>query len=153
MKTKRMTWDKVTDNRILKLHPAIRELATNFINSVKDGLDIKLRVTQSLRTYAEQDDLYAQGRTKPGRIVTNAKGGFSWHNFGLALDVVEILDGQANWQTDWEEIARVGIGLGFSWGGNFKSFKDKPHFEIRYGLSLDQARARYKEGEYIKLIS
>jgi peptidoglycan L-alanyl-D-glutamate endopeptidase CwlK len=94
MKTKRMTWDKVTDNRILKLHPAIRELATNFINTVQYGLDIKLRVTQSLRTYAEQDDLYAQGRTKPGRIVTNAKGGYSWHNFGLALDVVEILDGQ-----------------------------------------------------------
>ena len=108
------------ERNIEKLHPKVRNKATEFINRVEKELGIKLRVTSTLRTFAEQDKLYAQGRTTKGGIVTNAKGGESNHNFGTALDVVPIVNGQADWKTTadtWNKIAKVGKSLGFEWGG------------------------------------
>ena len=119
-------------------------------------LGIKLRVVSALRTWAEQDELYAQGRTKSGKIVTNARAGQSLHNFGLAIDVVEIKNGKALWKNpNWNKIAALGKSIGFAWGGNFKTIKDKPHFEKRFGRSLVQLRQLYasgkREGEYVNL--
>lgn len=67
-------------------------------NEVESKHGIKLRVAQATRTIAQQNALYAQGRTAPGRIVTNAKGGESYHNYGLAIDVIEIKNGKTNWK-------------------------------------------------------
>lgn len=151
-------WDAVSERNIERLHPKVRDKAREFINRVEKELGIKLRATSTLRTYAEQDELYAQGRTKKGGIVTNAKGGQSNHNFGTALDVVPIVNGQADWKTSadtWSKIAKVGKAVGFDWGGDWKSIVDKPHFEMNFGNSLAQMRQKYesgqRDGDYIKL--
>ena len=126
--TQATTWDKITDERILSLDPKIQQSATDFINEVQSKLGIKLRVSQAFRTFAEQNVLYAQGRTSPGVIVTNAKGGESYHNYKRAIDVVEIREGKAIWDTKWHEIASIGIKHGFTWGGHWNT-PDKPHFQ------------------------
>lgn len=141
------TWDKITDQRIATLHPSVRQLATDFINAVEDELGIRLRVTQALRTIADQEALFAQGRTTPGKIVTNARGGSSFHNYGLAWDVVEIKAGVANWNPDWKKISAIASRMGIEWGGNFKSIVDKPHFQKTFGNTVAQLRARLKAGE------
>lgn len=155
---KNKVWDSVSEANINKLHPMVRDKAREFINRVEKELGIKLRVTQTLRTYAEQDALYAKGRTAPGGIVTNAKGGQSNHNFGTALDVVPIVNGKADWNTsneNWSNIGKIGKEVGFAWGGDWKSFVDKPHFEMQFGNTLAELRKKYesgqKDGEYVKL--
>jgi peptidoglycan LD-endopeptidase CwlK len=88
---------------------------------------------QGRRTIAEQNGLYAQGRTKPGSIVTNAKGGQSAHNFGLAADLVpEKSKGLIDWNAShlvWKTMGDIAIKHGLIWGGTFKSIKDLPHIE------------------------
>ena len=132
------TWDSITDKRISTLHRDVQSPATAFINEVEAKLDIRLRVTDALRTNAEQDSLYAQGRTKPGLVVTGAKAGESYHNYGLAIDVVEITNsGNVNYSTNWSAIEKIGINNGFSWGGNWPK-PDRPHFQMNLGLSINQ---------------
>ena len=140
--------DGPSNARIAGLHPEVRGLAAEFVNRVESELGITLRVTQGTRTYAEQDALYAQGRTAPGDVVTNARGGYSNHNFGLAFDVVEIrADGSANWNTDWDALGRVAADVGLAWGGNWTTFVDRPHFELDAGLSTAQLRERVASGD------
>lgn len=134
------TWDKVTDERIATLDKRVQPFATRFINRVYTELGITLRVTQGRRSIVEQNGFYAQGRTKPGKIITNAKGGYSYHNFGLALDVVVIKNGQADWTVLNKDIVRIAKEEGFEWGGDWKSFKDYPHFQMTFGQSLEQLR-------------
>ena len=69
------------------LHPAVKQATIKLISDCYDR-GIYIRITQGLRTIAEQNALYAQGRTTKGNVVTNAKGGYSWHNFGYAIDFV-----------------------------------------------------------------
>jgi peptidoglycan L-alanyl-D-glutamate endopeptidase CwlK len=91
---------------------------------------VPIRVTSGFRSFAEQDALYAQGRTKPGQIVTKAQGGQSLHNYGVAFDV---------WPTgvqDWDTIGKCGESLGLEWGGRWTSFVDKPHFQLMFGYTL-----------------
>ena len=134
--------DKPTQDRIARLHPIVREEMTNIINECNTVLNSRsqVRISQGLRTFAEQDSLYAQGRTTSGKKVTNAKGGQSVHNFGFAVDIVLIIDGKtASWDikkdwdndgiADWNECVKVFAKYGWSWGGNWSSFKDFPHFE------------------------
>ena len=144
--SKEKVWDFNTELKINTLHPKVRDKAREFINKAeKEG--IKLRITSGFRTYAEQDALYAQGRTKGGSIVTNAKAGQSSHNFGTAIDVVPIVNGNANWKADWNKIATIGKSVGFSWGGDWNSFKDKPHFEMNFGNTLAQLRKKFNNGQ------
>lgn len=134
--------DKPTEDRIKLLHPTVRVEVAKIIEECNQALTgrAKVRIAQGLRTMAEQDALYAQGRTKPGNIVTNAKAGQSIHNYGLAVDIVLIIDGKtASWDTkadwdndrkaDWMECVEVFKKHGWDWGGDWKSFKDMPHFE------------------------
>lgn len=134
------TWDKVTDSRIATLDKRVQPAAFRFINRVWKELGIALRVTQALRTIGEQDALYAQGRTTPGKKVTNARGGYSFHNFGLALDVVIIRDGKAIWEILPKKVVDIAKQEGFAWGGDWKSFKDYPHFEMTFGKTLQELR-------------
>lgn len=144
--SKEKVWDLISEAKINTLHPKVRDKAREFINKAeKQG--IKLRITSGFRTYAEQDALYAQGRTKAGSIITNAKAGQSSHNFGTAIDVVPIVNGNADWNTDWNKIATIGKSLGFSWGGDWTSFKDKPHFEMNFGNTLAQMRNKFDSGQ------
>jgi peptidoglycan L-alanyl-D-glutamate endopeptidase CwlK len=113
------------------------------------------RFTFTLRTFAEQDALYAQGRTKPGPIVTKAQGGLSLHNYGLAIDIALILDGkEASWdekkdfdgdkKSDWQEIVTIFKQHGWEWGGDWK-FTDTPHFQKTFGKSVRELLALYKD--------
>ena len=123
-------WDNVSAARIKGLHPAMKPLAVKLLQEAKKR-GINLRITAGMRTPEEQEELFAQGRTKPGAKVTNAKAWQSYHNFGLAIDVVPInAINQAEWKsTKWNEIGEIGKSIGLRWGGDFKSIKDRPHFE------------------------
>lgn len=144
--------DLSSEKKIMLLHPLIRGKARDFINKAETE-GINLRVTSTLRTYAEQNKLYEQGRTTAGGIVTNARGGYSNHNFGLAFDVVPIVNGKADWNTkDWNKIGQIGKSVGFEWGGDWKSFVDKPHFQMLFNKSLAQLRSLYKDnGDYVEI--
>lgn len=134
--------DKSTVNQINKLHPSVRDEVTAIIKECDIALTgrAKVRVTQGLRTFDEQDALYQQGRTKSGKKVTNAKGGQSVHNYGFAVDICLIIDDKiASWDTkkdwdndkisDWDECVKIFLKHGWSWGGNWETFKDMPHFD------------------------
>lgn len=142
-----MTYESTNKKRLAELQPHVEKAALKALKEAeKAGLDIL--VTQGLRTYAEQDALYAQGRTKPGKIVTNARGGYSYHNFGLAFDFCLIENGKAVWSVNskWMKFVSICKKHGFEWGGDWKSFKDYPHFQMTGGLSLAQCRAKWPGG-------
>lgn len=146
--------DKATIDRIKLLHPALRTEVSKIYQEICQALTGKAicRFAYTLRTFAEQDALYAQGRTAPGKVITNAKGGQSYHNYGLAIDIVLLKDTNgdgtfetASWETDvdfdgdgksdWQEIVGIFNRYGWVWGGDWK-FTDKPHFEKSFGYSI-----------------
>lgn len=141
------TWDSVTDERIRTLHPDVQGYASLFIIRCKEDLGLNVRVTDATRTFAQQDELYAQGRTASGEVVTNAEAGESYHNYGLAFDVVEIRDGAAIWNNPrWGDIAAIAQEIGFEWGGSWLSFTDKPHFQMTFGYSISQLQNQFPDG-------
>ncbi|MEW7289628.1 M15 family metallopeptidase [Aquimarina sp. 2304DJ70-9] len=145
---KEKTWDIISDRRINTLHPLIRSKAKEFIIRAEKELGIKLRVTSALRTWQEQTRLYNQGRSVPGSKVTNAKAGESYHNYGLAFDVVEIKNGKAIWNNpNWEKIGVLGKSLGFEWGGDWVSLVDKPHFQMRFRKHHTELAQLYHSGQ------
>lgn len=95
--------------------------------------NIPVAVVCGRRTIAEQNALFAKGRTTPGPVVTNAKGGSSPHNFGLAVDLCPVNSaGHCNWnapESVWHDMGMIGKACGLAWGGEFKSIHDMPHFE------------------------
>ena len=99
---------------------------------------ITIRIISGFRTYAEQDALYAQGRTQLGSIVTNAKGGYSNHNFGIAFDV-GVFEGSKYLPDSpkYKAVGALGIDLGLEWGGNWKTIVDQPHFQLRPNWASD----------------
>ncbi|WP_339241479.1 M15 family metallopeptidase [Paenibacillus sp. FSL F4-0243] len=156
-----LTLDQVrskSSTRLLGLHPVIMAAATVLIERCY-ARGVPILITQGLRTIAEQDALYAQGRTKPGSIVTNAKGGYSYHNYGLAVDFALLLpngssvswdmnrDYNGNNIKDWIEVVEEAKRLGFEWGGDWTTFKEYPHFQMVFGLTLTQLRAGSKPTE------
>jgi peptidoglycan LD-endopeptidase CwlK len=131
------------DKKLQGVHPTVAAKARQLISQAyKERINVI--ITQGLRTIEEQNELYAQGRTKLGKIVTNAKGGYSYHNFGLAFDFAILNpDGSVNWTVDskWKRVGAIGKSLGLEWGGDWKDFKDYPHFQYTFGLSLADLRA------------
>lgn len=135
-----------------EVHPVVKESTIEMIRRAY-ALNINVQISAGLRTNAQQNALYAQGRTKPGNIVTNARAGYSNHNFGLAVDYFLVShdgtvgiwdisrDMNASGVADWIEVSRIAKSLGFSWGGDWKSFRDYPHIEMTGGLSTAQLRA------------
>ncbi|WP_020434006.1 M15 family metallopeptidase [Paenibacillus riograndensis] len=141
--------------RLDGLQPVVKAAATALIERCY-AREVNIVITQGLRTIAEQDALYAQGRTKPGQIVTNAKGGHSYHNYGLAIDFALLLpdgrnvswdmnrDGDGDKVADWNEVVQEAKALGFEWGGDWTSIKDYPHFQMSFGLALSALRQGYQ---------
>lgn len=120
------------------LKPKVRLLAERLLYECKKaGIDIV--ITQTLRTNAEQNRLHALGRTKPGQIVTNAKGGWSLHNYGVAFDFCPVKKGKAVWNDAklFEAVGRLGMRLGLEWGGSWKEFPDRPHFQFTAGYPVE----------------
>lgn len=124
--------DDITINRIQALHPDIRCWVEHLYRDVSKLLPkgVMLRFTSTHRTNEEQHKLFLQ-RPK----VTNADSGQSIHNYGLAFDIVLIVNGKASWSVDsnWMLVAKFFKDKGFTWGGDFKSMYDAPHFEYNYG--------------------
>ncbi len=123
--------DSRSEKVIATLLPEVQPIARALIQkSVEMGINIK--IISGLRTYEEQDALYAQGRTTPGNIVTNARGGHSNHNFGIAFDV-GMFEGNKYLpeSTKYKVVGALGMDLGLEWGGNWKSIVDQPHFQLR----------------------
>lgn len=134
-------FDEITINRIKLLHPNYREQIKKWYLEINKQLPkgVRLRFTHTYRSKEEQDKLYAQGRTTKGSKVTNAKGGQSIHNYGLAFDIVILLDKDNNGTFEtasftvdkyWKQVAEFFKSKGFSWGGDW-TFKDYPHFEVK----------------------
>ena len=117
-------------------------------------------ITDGFRSIAEQDRIHAQGRSASGNIVTHAQGGESYHNYGLAIDfALRLPDGSVVWdierddngngRPDWFEVAEIGKDLGFEWGGDWARFKDYPHFQMDFGLSIRQLQEGYRPEDVI----
>ena len=128
-----------SNKKLVNVHPYVKNKAIELIKKAyAEG--IYIQVTQGFRSIEEQNELYAIGRTKPGKIVTKAKGGQSIHNYGLAFDIVVLNnDGSLNWNTSdkrWKRVGQIGQSIGLEWGGTWKTFKDYPHFQYTFGLTL-----------------
>ncbi len=130
-----------TDNRsekaiaalLSKVQPYARALV---FKAAAAGITIK--ILSGLRTYEKQDALYAQGRGKPGPIVTNARGGFSNHNFGIAFDIGVFEGGKYLGESPkYNAVGVLGADLGLEWGGGWKTIKDAPHFQLRPAWATD----------------
>lgn len=128
------------------LLPPVRQRVERFLADAKaQGID--LLVTSTYRDNASQNALYAQGRTAPGRIVTNAKAGQSWHNYRCAVDVVPLVNGKPNWSVKdavWQTVGQLGKQAGLEWAGDWKRFKEYPHFQYTGGLTMAQLQAGAK---------
>jgi peptidoglycan LD-endopeptidase CwlK len=135
---------KDNEQKIRQLHPKLRNKARRFLTMAKrQGLDLK--ITESTRTWQRQAELYAQGRTTPGQIVTNAKPGTSFHNYGLAFDVI---DRKTGYNADWQKIGKIGKNAGFEWGGSWTSFVDRPHFQDKLGYTISELQKLYNAGKW-----
>jgi peptidoglycan L-alanyl-D-glutamate endopeptidase CwlK len=136
-----------SEDNIITLHPKAQEAARKFLKQL-DNAGINARIISGTRTYAEQEKLFEQGRTKPGPIVTNADGGQSNHNFGIAWDI-GIFNAQGEYLPNsnlYEKAAEVGLVDGLEWGGNWQKIKDKPHYQLVTGLSIKEVRERFEKG-------
>ncbi len=116
---------------------------------------VTVEVISGLRSWVAQAALYAQGRTKPGRIVTKARPGSSWHNYGLAIDLGLFkngvyLDEKQPGLADklYAEIGAIAAAHGIEWAGNWKSFPETPHFQVTFGKTLSEMRTRMEEVGY-----
>ena len=101
--------DNISIQRVDLLHPKAKANFRKFIEDAESILNIKLRVTQGLRTFPEQQALYNQGRTSPGKKVTNAKPGQSYHNYGLAIDVVRMDGDKPDWGYDLSKLVPMAV--------------------------------------------
>jgi hypothetical protein len=121
-----------SEKRLQQLHPALASAVRAMIADLAAQGTV-VEVVQGLRTFAEQDDLYAKGRTKPGAIVTQARGGESNHNYGLAVDLCPFTTDKPDWNAPmavWAAIGAAAASHGLEWGGQWKKFLDKPHVQL-----------------------
>ena len=123
--------DARSEKNIATLLPKVQPYARALVYKAA-AAGIKIKVISGTRTFEEQDKLYAQGRTKPGKKVTRARGGYSNHNFGLAFDI-GVFEGKnyLGKSPKYKAVGALGLEVGLDWGGNWKSIKDEPHFQLR----------------------
>lgn len=144
---------------VTELHPIVKE-KTNQLVEAASRLGITIVITDGFRSHEEQDNLYRQGRMSKGPIVTQVRGGGSYHNYGLAVDFAlrtkkgtvvwdMELDSNRNGEPDWLEVVAAAKKLGFSWGGDWESFKDYPHLQMDFGYSISELQRGYRPPEQI----
>ncbi|MGW7159880.1 M15 family metallopeptidase [Paenibacillus taichungensis] len=135
---------------ITGLHPVVAESEKLLVRkAARRGIEVV--ITHDFRSIDEQDALYNQGRSLSGNIVTNAKGGESYHNYGLAIDFAlrtpegDVVwdmerDDNGNGKPDWLEVVELAKELGFTWGGDWANFPDYPHLQMDFGLSINDLK-------------
>lgn len=133
-----------------ELHPELAAKRDRIIRRARQrGIDIV--ITAEYRTVEEQNELYAQGRTAEGPVVTTLQGGDSYHNYGLAFDFAVLdengnqhwdidQDSNGNGKSDWEEVGQIGKDLGLEWGGDWEDFPDFPHFQETFGWTISDLK-------------
>lgn len=132
----------VNSRKIEDLHPHVANLCRQFIAKC-DEAGIDVLITSTYRDHASQAALYAQGRTTPGKKVTNAKAGQSWHNWRVAFDFVPVVNGKAQWN-DLQTFEKCGIiaeSLGLEWAGRWTKFREMAHLQYTGGLTLKDFQA------------
>lgn len=148
-----MPVDAISISRLNELHPAVRDSAIRaYTRACKiTPVGVHPFITECFRSFKRSDELYAQGRTKPGNKVSNAKGGESIHNYSLALDFVLQVNGKMDWNVNanWMKVIQCFKEEGWESGADWRSFKDYPHLEKRLGNSLKQLQAKYKSKDFI----
>lgn len=161
--------DAISIPRVKLIHPKLRDEVFEIIGQIEAQWPptIAVRIVQGLRTIEEQNGLYAQGRTKPGNKVTNAKGGSSFHNYGLAIDFAILYDKDGNgtfevlsWdinydfdkdgKKDWQEVVEAFKVRAWKWGGDWTSIKDDPHLEKTSGYTWRELLAKYNSKDFIE---
>lgn len=131
------------------LDPQVQVLAQDLLDACSEH-KITLGIVETYRSYEEQAAIYAQGRTSPGAIVSYAPPGYSFHQFGLAVDF-DILSFPGDltpknvWDGPWEYIGELGELCGLDWGGRWKH-PDRPHFQYSAGRTLAELRTMYPKG-------
>lgn len=140
-----------------QLNPLVKERSNQLIQQAADK-GIVVVITDGFRSSEDQDKLYEIGRTTEGNIVTHAKGGESYHNYGLAIDfALQTPSGEVVWdmqydrnqngKADWNEVVKMAKALGFQWGGDWKQFKDYPHLEMDFGLTIADLQSGERPAE------
>jgi len=151
--------DERSAKNVATLHDKVQEIFRNWIAECQvlaKAHGYEYKAISGNRTWEEQAKIYAQGRTAPGKIVTNAKPGFSNHNYGIAVDMGVFKDGKyldglkpSEAEAFHRKAATVAEKYNIEWGGSWKSFKDYPHFEYKTGKTLSQLRQLVTEGKDI----
>ena len=132
----------INSRKIEDLHLIVQPMARAFVDECR-RVGIEVLITSTYRDAESQDALYAQGRTKPGPRVTNARAGQSMHNWRVALDFVPTVAGKPQWN-DLAAFARCGAiaeAIGFEWAGRWKTFRELAHIQYTAGLSLADFQA------------
>jgi peptidoglycan L-alanyl-D-glutamate endopeptidase CwlK len=132
----------INSRKIDDLHPHVAVLCHAFVAAcAKQGIDVI--ITSTYRDAESQNALFAQGRTAPGKIVTKAKAGQSFHNYKVAFDFCPVVSGKAMWNDTktFEHCGRIAEGLGLEWAGRWKSFKELAHCQFTGGLTLADLQA------------
>ncbi len=127
----------ISSRKLEDLYPRVKERAEQFIYTcAEQGIDVI--IVSTYRDEEAQAALYAQGRTSDGKRCTNAKPGWSWHNWRCAFDFVPIVNGKARWD-DIHTFKRCGLiaeSLGLEWAGRWETFKEMGHCQYTGGLTL-----------------
>lgn len=140
-----------TEGNIQSLQLEAQRKARQFLKEISDKLGqdgLTFKIISGTRTYAEQNDLFAAGRTKPGPVVTNARGGFSNHNFGVAWDIGVFENGAYIPESEfYRKAGAIGKASGLEWGGDWQSFQDEPHFQAIPETKLTDVRIAFEAGK------
>lgn len=155
--------DTISAERVAKLHPKIRDEAIMAIEAAEANFpaNIKIRIVQGLRTIEEQNALFNKVPK-----VTKAKGGQSYHNYGMAVDFALLYDKDNNgtfeelsWDAskdldkdgiaDWNEVVNQFEILGWEWGGKWRTFKDLPHVQKTFGYTWRQLFLKHDHKDFI----
>lgn len=165
--------DSVSIQRLKNIHPKLRDEIETLIDKIEFNNIFSIRIVQGFRSFTEQHELFCQpsdGKDNDGdgkidekdEMVTKADAGKSYHNYGLAIDFAILYndgkvlswnlakDGNSNGVADWMEVVNVFKANGWVWGGDWKGgFKDNPHLEKTFGLSVSQCLQRYLAKNFI----
>jgi len=151
--------DERSAKNVATLHAKVQQVFKNWIAECQilaKAYNYEYKAISGNRTWDEQASIYAQGRTAPGKVVTNARPGYSNHNYGIAVDMGVFANGKyldasnpAKAESFHREAAKIAEKYNIEWGGSWKTFKDYPHFEYRTGKTLAQLRQLTTEGKDI----
>ena len=133
---------------INELHPRLEKKVLELHELCKQN-GLQIGIGECIRTVEKQDALYAQGRTTPGNIVTNARGSSysSQHQWGIAFDFYRN-DGTGSYNESgsfFETVGSLAKSIGLGWGGDWKSIKDRPHLYLPdWGSTTEKLKQQYK---------